>query len=166
MGLWKRLFGNGISDNSKSESTTTSASKFSDIRLEMALSKAVQQKFNDSPPEMIAAVMLAMTDKNRKDLVERPEGIYLSQQCADRISSYAVWLADDGEIIVTRKRLEGKPDKPKKDSLRFLNKRLPKAQKLGVINSLQYAAALTAVFDLNKDDLVVRKNNPGAMAIY
>lgn len=136
-----------------------------DLRLVMALSRAVQEKFKDNPPEMVAAVLLAMTDKNRKDLVERPEGIYLSRQCWDRISSYVAWLADDGVIIITRRPREGQPDEPKEDSQRFLNERLPKARKLGGINSLHYALGLTRTFGLDSNRLRVKNDGTG-VAIY
>ncbi len=155
----------GSFDRGESDILTGLAGKFSDIRVVMALSRAVQQKFKDYPPEMAAAVILAMTDKNRNDLVERPEGIYLSRQCSDKISSYEVWLTDDGTIIVTRKRLEGQPDEPKEDSQRLLNERLPNAQKLGGIDSFQYALGLAMTFGLDQDRLLVKEDQKG-MAIF
>lgn len=136
-----------------------------DFRLVIALSPAVQEKFKDSPPGMTAAVLLAMTDKNREDLVERPEGIYLSRQCWDRISSYVVWLADDGTIIIARRRLKDRPDEPKEDSQRFLNERLPKARKLGEVNSFHYALGLTLTFGIDANDLRVKDDGTG-VAIY
>jgi hypothetical protein len=129
--------------------------KFSKIRLVMVLNKAVQEKFKGHLPNTTAAVFLAMTDKNRDDLVERPEGIYLSRQCAQRISSYEVWLTGDGSIIVTRRKREGEPDEAKEDSQRLLNERLPNAQRIGEIDSFQYALGLAMTFGLDESRLLV-----------
>ena len=119
MGFWNKVFGGGASGSSKSGSSTPSSSKYENIRLVMALTKAVQKEIKDSTPEMTAALILAMTDKNKKDLVERSEGIYLARECWDRISSYELWLAEDGQILVTRKRFQNQPDKPKVESKIF-----------------------------------------------
>jgi hypothetical protein len=146
-------------------SPTAPSGEFSDMRLVMTLSKAARQRFKDYSPQMTAAVMLAMTEKNRDDLVERPEGIYLSRQCWDRISSYAVWLADNDEMIVTRRRLEGQPDEPKEDSQDYLAQHLPKSRKLGGVGSFEYALGLVMAFDLDRDRLLVKEDQSG-VAIF
>jgi len=139
-----------------SNSFATSGGDFSDLRLVMAISRAVQERFKDSPPEMVAALMLAITDKDRNDLVERPGGIYLSKECCGRLSSFDVWLCADGTIVITRRRVMAEPDEPKAESQRFLNERLPGARKLGGINPLHYALGLCQTFSLNADRLVIQ----------
>lgn len=165
MGFWKRLFGRGTSDTHNFDrSGTVSSNDLSDIRLVMAISEALAQNFKKYPPAMAAAVIMAMTEKNREDLVERPEGIYLSRQCWERISTYRVWLVDDGELIITRKKFDNRPDEPKKDSQKFLSRRLERAKKAGGIDSLQYALGLALTFGLDQGRFQVKKDQTG-MAI-
>jgi hypothetical protein len=139
---------------------------FSDFRLVIALSQATQQKLKDYPPEMAAAIFLAMTDKNRGDLVERPEGIYISRQCWEKILSYDVWVAADGQIIVTKKGLGRKLEKPKEDAQRFLKRQLPTARKVGRMNSLHYAIGLALEFGLDQNRLLLQKNQNEVEVYY
>lgn len=134
---------------------------FFDLRLVMVLNQAVQEKFKDSPPEITAAVFLAMTEKNRNDLVEQPEGIYMSYRCWERILLYEVWLTDEGEIIITRKSLSGKPDEPKEESQNYLKRHLPKARNLGRMNSLHYAIGLALTFGLDQNRLILKNGEVG-----
>jgi tetratricopeptide (TPR) repeat protein len=140
---------------SESDSSGESGADFAELRLVMAVSPAVQGQFEDSPPEVLAAVILAKTSKNRKDLVERPEGIYVSKECLDRLRSYEVWLAAGGTLFVTRKRFEAQPDQPKEDPQRFLNEELPKARNLGRIDPRAYAIGLCVTFGLERDRLLM-----------
>jgi DNA-directed RNA polymerase subunit RPC12/RpoP len=161
-----RLFGREKKKKiGKSNSNISSlpSSDFSNLRLVLALSKAVQKKFEGHQTDMTAAVLLAMIDKNRDDIVERSEGIYLSRHCADRISSYEVWLANDGEIIITRRKFKDQIDKPKKDSQRFLNEHLPKARMVGRLNSFHYALGVVLTFGLDQDRLLVQKDGTGVV---
>ncbi len=139
------------------------SSEFSDLRLVLALSKAMQKKFEGHQTDMTAAVLLAMIDKNRDDIVVRSEGIYLSRHCADRISSYKVWLANDGQIIITRRKLADQIDKPKKDSQSFLNEHLSKARMVGRLNSFHYALGVVLTFGLDPDRLRVQKDETGVV---
>jgi hypothetical protein len=160
----KRLFGVRSSGSSQSHVFGNPTDAFSDLRLVMAVTHAVLEKFTDSPPEMVAALALAETDKNRQNLVERPEGVYLSKECSDRLRSYEVWLDDRGAAFITRKRLESKPDEPKEDAQRFLNERIPAARKVGKVNSFHYTLGLCMSFGVNADRLLMQSE--GRVAVY
>ena len=137
----------------------------SNYRLVMALSQAVQQKFKNYPTDMTAAIFLAMTEKNKNDIVVRQEGIYISRQCQEMLLSYEIWLAVDGQIIITRKRHTKKYDEPKVDSQTILQRQLPKARKLGKMNPLHYTIGVSLTFGLDQDKIIIDKNK-NTVAVY
>lgn len=139
---------------------------FSDYQLVLALSRAVRQNYKDYTPEMVAALILAMTDKNRSDLVVRSEGIYISRQCWEKIHLYDVWLATEGEIIITRKRVVKKFEESKEDNQQILNRLLPSARHLGRMNLLAYAIGLSLTFGLDPNNIILNKEGKEACIYY
>jgi hypothetical protein len=119
----------------------------------MALSPAIRDMFKDYPPEMAAAIFLAMNDKDREDIVERPEGIYISRKCWEKIISYEIWLGRDGTIIITTKK-GGPTRKPQKGLEAYWQAHLPTARRLGRMNSLHYAIGLALTFGLNQNRII------------
>lgn len=143
-----------------------SVSRAPDLHLVMALSPAIRQKFKDYPPEMAAAIFLAMNDKDRKDLVEKPEGIYISRRCWEKMLSYEIWLGQDGTIIITTNTLGSTRGPQKKDTERFLQAHLPTARRLGRMNSLHYAIGLALTFGLDQNRILLQKSGTEAEIFY
>lgn len=139
--------------------------RFADIRLVAIFSTPVYEEFKTEPPEVIAAALLAKGFGKQEDLVIKDNGIYLSRQCWERISTYQVWLSEERQIIITRSKLKNRRNNAKKDSQKLLNEKLPTAKNVGEFSSIAYATTLAIKFGLDAGKIRIR-NDRSSVAVY
>lgn len=129
----------------------------SDLRVVVALSSAVRDRFASLPPEVVAATMLAATSRREDELVRRPDGIFMSKECWERLNGYSVWVSADGTIIVTRKKSPGEAPDMNQDAA-FLQQQLPTATFIGRIPTLAYAVAAAQRLGVDTSSICVRND--------
>jgi len=137
-----RPSGDEFDDMSQGSSTAD----LSQLRLVLEITSAVTESWSAVPPEMVAATILAKYHRIKQDIVKRDNGICLSRQCWEWITSLEVRVCEDGEIFVTQRGMPGTKNGTVQDSDAKLYEKLPKSKNHGGIPNIAYTTAL--VFEL------------------
>jgi len=130
---------NNSIDNSPQASPVVDAAR---LRLVLEITNTVRESWSSVPPDMVAATMLAKYHRNRNDIVQHANGIYLSRECWAWISSLEVWVSEEGEIFVTQEIPPGRQNLAPEATVERLKRMLPTSKSHGGIPSMAYVTAL------------------------
>ncbi len=126
-------------DNSQQASPVVDTAR---LRLVLEITNTVRESWSSVPPEMVAATILAKYHRNKNDIVQHANGIYLSRECWAWISSLEVWVSEEGEIFVTQKIPPGRRNIGHEATADRLKMMLPTSKSQGGIPSMAYITAL------------------------
>lgn len=126
-------------DNSAQASPVVDAGR---LRLVLEITNTVRESWSSVPPEMVAATILAKYHRNKNDIVQHANGIYLSRECWAWVSSLEVWVSEEGEIFVTQKIPPGQRNIGPEATADRLKMMLPTSRSHGGIPSMAYITAL------------------------